>query len=132
MQIDYNARVPMRDGLYLSAIVCRPMGAGPFPSVLTRSCYTKWLAPLAERSRFWTAAGYAFVMQDVRGRGDSDGLFYPLVNEQADTDQENPERKTSKNPREKGVHEEKKQSKAKAGKRNPTRRNTCEDYNSRS
>jgi hypothetical protein len=46
-----------------------------------------------------------------------------LVNEQADTDQENPERKTSKNPREKGVHEEKKQSKAKAGKRNPTRRN---------
>ena len=55
-----------------------------------------------------------------------------LVNEQADTDQENPERKTSKNPREKGVHEEKKQSKAKAGKRNPTRRNTCEDYNSRS
>ena len=41
-----------------------------------------------------------------------------LVNEQADTDQENPERKTSKNPREKGVHEEKKQSKAKAGKRN--------------
>jgi putative CocE/NonD family hydrolase len=84
MQIDYNARARMRDGSMLSAIVCLPQGQGPFPSVLGRSCYTKWAAPLAERSRFWTSAGYAYVLQDVRGRGDSDGVFYPLINEQAD------------------------------------------------
>jgi uncharacterized protein len=84
MQIDYNARVRMRDGLHLSAIVCHPDGDGPFPTVLTRSCYTKWAAPLLERSHFWTSAGFTFVLQDVRGRGDSDGVFYPLINEQAD------------------------------------------------
>jgi hypothetical protein len=84
MQIDYNARACMRDGTTLSAIVCLPSGTGPFPCVLTRSCYTKWAAPVRERSHFWTSAGYAFVLQDVRGRGDSTGDFYPLVNEQAD------------------------------------------------
>jgi uncharacterized protein len=84
MQIDYNVGVPMRDGTRLSALVCRPQGSGPFPAVLWRSCYTKWRMPLAERGPFWTAAGYALVLQDVRGRGDSDGEFYPLINERQD------------------------------------------------
>ena len=79
MQIDYNVGVPMRDGTRLSALVCRPQGNGPFPAVLWRSCYTKWRMPLAERGPFWTAAGYALVLQDVRGSGDSDGEFYPLI-----------------------------------------------------
>jgi putative CocE/NonD family hydrolase len=34
--------------------------------------------------RFWTSKGYALVVQDVRGRGDSDGIFYPIVNEKQD------------------------------------------------
>jgi putative CocE/NonD family hydrolase len=84
MQIQYNARIPMRDGVHLSALLCRPDGDGSFPIVLTRSCYTKWNATLAERCRFWTSAGYAFVVQDVRGRGDSDGAFYPLRHERDD------------------------------------------------
>lgn len=84
MQIQYSASVPMRDGIRLSALVCRPQGKGPFPAVLTRTCYTKWGTTLEQRIRFWSDAGYALVIQDVRGRGDSDGTFYPLVNERDD------------------------------------------------
>jgi putative CocE/NonD family hydrolase len=84
MPIDFHMAVPMRDGIILSAAVCRPDGDGPFPVVLTRTCYTKWMVPIAERTRPWTAHGYALVIQDVRGRGDSDGTFYPLIHERAD------------------------------------------------
>ena len=33
------------------------------------------------RSRFLASRGYVYAVQDVRGRGDSDGRFYPLVTE---------------------------------------------------
>ena len=84
MRIDYNVPVNMRDGTRLSAAVCRPDGTGAYPCVLWRSCYTKWIVPIADRARFWTSHGYALVIQDVRGRGDSDGRFYPLVHERED------------------------------------------------
>ena len=74
----------MRDGIFLSGLVCRPDSEGPFPCVLTRSCYTKWNVRLHERMRFWTSKGYVLVVQDVRGRGDSDGIFYPIVTEKQD------------------------------------------------
>lgn len=84
MPIEYNVKIPMRDGLALSAALCRPDGEGPFAVVLTRSCYTKWSVSLARRASLWNAAGYALVVQDVRGRGDSEGSFYPLVDERQD------------------------------------------------
>src|SRR5262249_13822427 len=58
--------------------------------VLVRTPYTKAReataahATYAEQGRWWAEHEYAFVIQDVRGRGDSDGVFYPLVNEAAD------------------------------------------------
>jgi putative CocE/NonD family hydrolase len=84
MPVDYNVKIPMRDGIRLSAAIHRPEGSGPFTCVLSRSCYTQWSATLAERARYWTSVGFALVIQDVRGRGDSDGDFYPLIHEQAD------------------------------------------------
>jgi hypothetical protein len=84
MQVECNVPIRMRDGIRLSALVCRPAGAGPFPAVLTRSCYTKWNARLSERMQYWTSAGYALVVQDVRGRGDSEGTFYPIIHEKSD------------------------------------------------
>jgi putative CocE/NonD family hydrolase len=77
----WNCRVPMRDGVELAADVVLPVGLGPFPAVLTRTPYTRkpgvWLEPLV-------AAGYAYVMVDVRGRGDSDGDFVPFVHDSDD------------------------------------------------
>lgn len=84
MQINYNVAVPMRDGIILSADVCRSSADRAFPIVLSRSCYTKAKVPVAERAGFWTSHGYGFVIQDVRGRGESNGSFYPLVHERND------------------------------------------------
>ncbi len=33
---------------------------------------------------FWASHGYAYVVQDVRGRGESDGEFYPFIYEAED------------------------------------------------
>jgi putative CocE/NonD family hydrolase len=90
---EFNVRVPMRDGVTLSADIYRPATSDRVPVVLVRTPYTKSTAvyadmkittDYAELGRWWVDQGYAFVVQDVRGRGDSAGIFYPLVNEAAD------------------------------------------------
>jgi hypothetical protein len=78
--------VAMRDGVRLATDVYRPAGPGPWPAVLVRLPYDKdgrytfmpWLAP-----RF-TARGYVFVVQDVRGKFRSEGEARPFTCETAD------------------------------------------------
>ena len=78
----YNVKVPMRDGVNLSADIYFPRGEpGPFPVILSRTPYDNMAEPLTETARFWPQYGYAFVAQDVRGRDDSDGEFYPYLND---------------------------------------------------
>lgn len=84
VKIEYDLRVPMRDGVTLSADVYRPDAPGRFPVILVRTPYDNGTAPNLREGRFWAARGYAYVVQDVRGRGDSDGVFYPLVHEAED------------------------------------------------
>lgn len=74
--------IPMRDGTLLAAGVTRPAGPGPFPVVLTRSPYDRTNAGL--QGEMWAKAGYAFVRQDVRGRYDSEGEFYPFRDDPRD------------------------------------------------
>jgi uncharacterized protein len=70
-----------RDGVKLAANVFLPEGSGPFPVVLSRTPYLKdALGELAGYSaKKYTDAGYAFVMQDVRGKGRSDGFYEAFV-----------------------------------------------------
>jgi uncharacterized protein len=84
--VDRHAQMAMRDGTLLSADIYRPDDSRPCPVVLTRSCYTKTRPILAhpEKGAFWTAHGYVYMAQDVRGRGDSQGRFYPLIHEVED------------------------------------------------
>jgi hypothetical protein len=63
--------VPMRDGVKLATDVHLPVGAGPWPAVVGRTPYGRAGGKaLFERG---TQLGYAVVMQDVRGRGESEG-----------------------------------------------------------
>ncbi len=63
--------VEMSDGVKLATEYTLPQGVeGPFPVVLARSVYGRDLGPFAER---FTSLGCAFVIQDTRGRGDSEG-----------------------------------------------------------
>lgn len=77
----WNQRIQMRDGVCLAADVMLPLGDGPFPTVVTRTPYLRkpgaWMQPLVD-------AGYAYVVVDMRGRGDSDGEFRPLVRDDED------------------------------------------------
>jgi hypothetical protein len=84
VKIDYDQRVPMRDGVRLSADVFRPDAPGKFPVVLVRTPYDNASPAYARQGLFWASRGYVFVIQDVRGRGESEGEFYPLVHEAED------------------------------------------------
>src|SRR5687767_11577683 len=84
VRMEFDVRVRMPDGVELSADVYRPDAPGSFPVILVRTPYDNGLASNVKRGKFWAARGYAFVIQDVRGRGDSDGEFYPLRDEEVD------------------------------------------------
>ncbi len=78
----YNVKVPMRDGVRLSCDIYSPRGkSGPFPVLLVRTPYDNMHEMFVEAGEFFVQHGYVYVIQDVRGRNDSDGEFYPWVNE---------------------------------------------------
>ena len=71
----HDQRVPMRDGISLSADVYLPLSGGPHPTIYqwtpyesTRERFVGWGAWFAQR-------GYAAVVSDVRGRYESEGEF---------------------------------------------------------
>ncbi len=72
-----NVMMPMRDGTELAANIFRPPGDGPFPTILMRTPYGKGNKDQGE-GRFFASQGYAMVIQDCRGRGDSKGLWDPF------------------------------------------------------
>lgn len=86
--IDKNVAIPMRDGVVLKADVYRPEGAGRFPVLLQRTPYNKEFLPIVAMTLDpirAAAAGYAVVIQDVRGRWASEGeVFSPYGHEEAD------------------------------------------------
>ena len=86
-----SVKIPMRDGIKLSTDIYLPMGIGPFPIILTRTPYSKkpnrpaWVsqstssvdprtATMRKFADFFVHAGYAVVVQDIRGKFESDGV----------------------------------------------------------
>ena len=79
-----DVKVPMRDGVNLSTDLYLPDTAGEFPTVLIRTPYNNNLEEPVKKARRLANDGYACVLQDVRGRWDSEGLFYPFIDEAND------------------------------------------------
>lgn len=77
--------IPMRDGVRLSANVFLPALEARLPAILIRTPYGKGEALNANWQAF-VNHGYAVVVEDVRGRHDSEGVFDPLHQEPADGD----------------------------------------------
>lgn len=75
-----NVKAPMRDGVKLSTSIYMPLKPGRYPVVLVRNAYN--------RTNFVDASfpknGIIFIVQDCRGRYDSGGVWYPLINETDD------------------------------------------------
>ena len=72
----YDLKVPMRDGVKLSADIFLPKGGGRFPTILLRTPYESLLQMHIEWSVWWAKRGYAVVIQDCRGRFESEGVYY--------------------------------------------------------
>jgi putative CocE/NonD family hydrolase len=79
-----DTKVPMRDGARLSADLYLPRAPGPFPTVLLRTPYDNNTVPNIEKGRRLANIGYAVVIQDCRGRYDSEGSYYPFVDDGID------------------------------------------------
>lgn len=86
VQVEIDVPARMRDGVKLRANVYRPVGGGPWPTLLARTPYDKngigsagWLDPLQT-----AAQGFIVVVQDSRGRFASDGKWLPMRFERTD------------------------------------------------
>jgi len=78
VEMRLDVRHPARDGVSLSADIYLPKSSGKFPTVLMRTPYSNNGDPLVEKGRRLASAGYACVIEDCRGRWDSDGAYYPF------------------------------------------------------
>ncbi|MGB5961598.1 MAG: CocE/NonD family hydrolase [Coleofasciculaceae cyanobacterium] len=75
-----------RDGIKLDADIYRPDAEGEFPVLLMRQPYGRAIASTVVYAHptWYAAQGYIVVIQDVRGRGTSEGEFRLFSNETAD------------------------------------------------
>lgn len=82
LSIDWNVATPMRDGTVLYGDLYRPAGGENLPVILQRTPYDKAVgAVFAMRA---ARAGYAVLLQDTRGRWQSEGEFHAFRDEQED------------------------------------------------
>ncbi|MFD2923657.1 CocE/NonD family hydrolase [Halobacillus naozhouensis] len=89
MQILVEKNVPctMRDGTVLYSDIYRPHEEGEFPVLLTRLPYSKDLPFYSHRyldTNRLVENGYIVIIQDVRGRFQSEGEFEPFIYEAQD------------------------------------------------
>jgi hypothetical protein len=77
--VERNVAMKTRDGVTLRADVYRPAGDGPFFVLLTRTPYNKDSFSVFGHKA--AARGFMVVVQDVRGRYNSEGEWYPFKHE---------------------------------------------------
>ncbi|MEI7435843.1 MAG: CocE/NonD family hydrolase [bacterium] len=79
-RIAQSVRIPMRDGTELCATLYLPLQGCVFPSVLVRTAYNRTYG----YDPYFTTHDMALIVQDTRGRYDSEGTHNPFVNEAED------------------------------------------------
>jgi putative CocE/NonD family hydrolase len=86
VRLERGVRCIMPDGVVLISDHYYPATPGPHPTLLMRQPYGRDIASTVVYAHpVWFAShGYNVVIQDVRGRGDSGGEFYPFRREGAD------------------------------------------------
>lgn len=86
VRLERGVRCAMPDGVELVSDHYYPPGSGRNPTLLMRQPYGRDIASTVVYAHpSWFARhGYNVVIQDVRGRGDSEGEFYPFRHEGRD------------------------------------------------
>ena len=72
VEVRTEVKIPMRDGVELSANIFLPKAQGKYPVVLIRSPYGKGDEKNGD-GLFYAGRGYVVVSQDCRGKGASQG-----------------------------------------------------------
>ena len=79
----WGVKIPLRDGVHLNATLYRPAGQkDPRPCLFTLTPYIS--QSYHDRGMYFAAHGYPFLTIDVRGRGNSEGEYHPLIQEAKD------------------------------------------------
>ena len=86
VDLTVGLKAVMRDGTRLVADVYTPQGAGPWPVLLMRTAYGRDVASSVVYAHppWYSRRGFLVVVQDVRGRGESEGSYYPFRNDRED------------------------------------------------
>jgi putative CocE/NonD family hydrolase len=86
VHLERGVRCRMSDGVALSSDHYYPAQPGPHPTLLMRQPYGRDIASTVVHAHpaWFARQGYNVVIQDVRGRGGSEGAFYPFRHEGRD------------------------------------------------
>ena len=84
IRIIRHVDVTMSDGVKLYADVYLPKLPGKYPTIVTRTCYGVQRDGMHETVIKFAQRGYAVVVQDVRGRYESEGVWQPFRDEGKD------------------------------------------------
>jgi putative CocE/NonD family hydrolase len=83
IKLHWGIRIALRDGVQLNATIYTPRDQRvAVPCILTLTPYVA--QTYHDRGVYFAAQGYPFVIVDVRGRGNSEGEFRPLIQEAKD------------------------------------------------
>jgi putative CocE/NonD family hydrolase len=83
VRMQWGVMIPLRDGVRLNATLYVPKAhRGPSPVIFTLTPYVG--QNYHDQAMYFAANGYPFLTVDVRGRGNSEGIFKPNVNEAYD------------------------------------------------
>jgi len=82
VNFQWGVKIPMRDGVKLNATVYTPIKKEPAPCIFTLTPYIS--QSYHDRGVYFASHGYPFLTIDVRGRGNSEGDFHPLIQEAKD------------------------------------------------
>ena len=85
--VQKNVMVSMRDGVKLATDLYLPakdgeVAEGKFPAVMERTPYDK--EGKVNDGRYFARRGYVCILQDVRGRFESEGIWHPFAKEAPD------------------------------------------------
>ena len=83
----FDKSLKLKDDIELISRIWLPEGEGPWPALLMRQPYGREIASTITYSHptWWASNGYMVVIQDVRGMGDSGGIFQGFSQEASDT-----------------------------------------------
>jgi uncharacterized protein len=89
VMVERDTMMLARDGVRLATDIYCPSSSGlaangPFPALVERTPYDKDAARFVVTARYFAQHGYVVLMQDVRGRGHSEGEWYPFAHEAPD------------------------------------------------